>query len=74
MQHFDLRWLFKPTTVRQKTVKWIAIILANVVGISAFVSLVLDISYLQRICREGVYVDAVISAKLGNIWNNGSIL
>ena len=68
MRHFDLRWLFEPTTLQQKAVKWLAIILANVVGISAFVSIMLDISCLQRVCREGVYVEAVVSVRLGELW------
>jgi hypothetical protein len=69
MRYFNFRLFFEPTTFWQRMIKWIAILLVNVIGIVCFVSSVMDICYLQRVCREGVWVDAVISAKPGNIWN-----
>ena len=69
MRYFNFRLFFEPTTFWQRMIKWIAILLVNVIGIFCFISSVMDICYLQRVCREGVWVDAVISAKPGNIWD-----
>ena len=69
MRYFNFRLFFEPTSFWQRMIKWIAILLVNVIGIFCFVSSVMDICYLQRVCREGVWVDAVISAKPGNIWD-----
>jgi hypothetical protein len=69
MRFYDWRLLFEPTTLRQKVVKWLAILVVNVIGVFFLVSTIQDISYYQRVCREGVWVDAVISVLPGDIWN-----